>query len=241
VEGWEGTVVTNPAWAQVDDAFVLAGDYPVHYGIWSEDPDLAARLEGYRNAGTLIRVWGQVLCGVPDANGCQIRVRRLEEATPSGSPGGEGERASYVNSAYGFSFQYPASWTLAEVPERKTEVGKCADTVVLTQDTLAITIQVLHPSQCCEQVAWCGVAWIIEPTTKDERLFMDRAASWSLLAYQEAVKAVDVSYIDEDADLGLLIALRDTSTQAAAAAEMASIPQSALAEFGRILDSFEPK
>jgi hypothetical protein len=52
----------------------------VHYGIWSEDPGLAAQLEGYRNAGTAIRVWGQVICGLPDANGCQIQVRRLEEA-----------------------------------------------------------------------------------------------------------------------------------------------------------------
>ena len=38
VEGWEGTVITNSAWAQIDDAFVLAGPYPVPYGIWSEDP-----------------------------------------------------------------------------------------------------------------------------------------------------------------------------------------------------------
>jgi hypothetical protein len=78
VEGWEGTIVTDSAWAQIDDAFVLAGDYAVQYGIWSEDPALAAQIEGYRNSGTSIRVWGQVFCGVPDANGCQIQVRRLE-------------------------------------------------------------------------------------------------------------------------------------------------------------------
>ena len=80
VEGWEGTIVTNSAWAQIDDAFVLSGDYPVHYGIWSEDPTLAAQLKDYRNSGTAIRVWGQVICGLSDANGCQIQVRRLEEA-----------------------------------------------------------------------------------------------------------------------------------------------------------------
>jgi hypothetical protein len=81
VEGWEGTIVTNSAWAQIDDAFVLSGDYSVQYGIWSEDPALDAQLEGYRNSGTTIRVWGQVICGIPDANGCQIQVRRLEEAS----------------------------------------------------------------------------------------------------------------------------------------------------------------
>jgi hypothetical protein len=109
VEGWEGTIVTDPGWEQIDDAFVLSGDYPVHYGIWSEEATLAAQLEGYRNSGIAIRVWGSVFCGFPDANGCQIRVHRLEEALPSESPGGEGEGTSYVNSEYGFSFQYPAS------------------------------------------------------------------------------------------------------------------------------------
>jgi hypothetical protein len=100
VEGWEGTVVTNSAWAQIDDAFVLSGDYPVHYGIWSEEPILATRLEGYRNSGIAIRVWGQVICGLADANGCQIQVRRLEEALPSGSPAAEAEGASYVSTEF---------------------------------------------------------------------------------------------------------------------------------------------
>jgi hypothetical protein len=78
VEGWEGVVITNPVWAQVDDAFVLAGGYPVHYGIDSSDATLAAELEGLRNTGTTIRVWGQVTCGIPDANGCRIEVTRIE-------------------------------------------------------------------------------------------------------------------------------------------------------------------
>jgi hypothetical protein len=79
VEAWEGTVITDSAWAQIDDAFVITGDYPVHYGIWSEDPQVAGRLENHRNSGIPIRIWGQVTCGVMDANGCQIIVYRLEE------------------------------------------------------------------------------------------------------------------------------------------------------------------
>jgi len=78
VEGWEGVIITSSAWAQIDDAFVLAGGYPVHYGIDSSDATLAAELEGLRNTGTTIRVWGQVTCGIPDANGCRIEVTRIE-------------------------------------------------------------------------------------------------------------------------------------------------------------------
>ena len=59
--------------------------------------------------------------------------------------------------------------------------------------------------------------------------------------HQDAVKAIDVTYIDEGDDLGLLITLRDTSTQAATASEMATIPGPALAEFEQILGSFESR
>ena len=241
VEGWEGTVVTNSAWAQIDDAFVLAGSYPVHFGIWSEDPTIAAQLEGYRNSGIAIRVWGQVMCGLPDANGCQIQVRRLEEALPSEAPVAEAEGDSYANAEYDFSFQYPASWAFTELPERKTDTGRCAAALVLTQETLSITIQFLHPSQCCEQVAWCGVGAIVEPTARDQVTIMGREASRTALAHQDAVKAVDVSYIDEDADLGLLITLRDSSETAFTAPEMATIPDSALVELEQILGSFESR
>jgi len=78
VEGWEGTIITNPAWSQIDDAFVLNGNFGVQYGIWSDDSELNAQLTRLRNTGTPARVWGKVTCGVMDANGCQIMVSRIE-------------------------------------------------------------------------------------------------------------------------------------------------------------------
>lgn len=78
VEGWEGKIITNPAWAQIDDAFVLNGNFALQYGIWSEDPELNAQIIRLRDAGTLARLWGKVTCGVMDANGCQIVVSRIE-------------------------------------------------------------------------------------------------------------------------------------------------------------------
>jgi len=35
-------------------------------------------LENLRDTRQTIRVWGQMVCGVPDVNGCQIQVNRLE-------------------------------------------------------------------------------------------------------------------------------------------------------------------
>lgn len=79
VVGWVGTIYANPEMAQIDDSFTLAGSYPIQYGIWSENTDIAAQIVELRNTGIHVRVWGQVFCGVIDANGCQIQVSQLDK------------------------------------------------------------------------------------------------------------------------------------------------------------------
>lgn len=83
VEGWTGILVSHEPAAQFDDYFVLEGDYPVRYGIGpmvGPDGELtnAGELERLRDTGAPFRVWGQLICGVPDTNGCQIQVARVE-------------------------------------------------------------------------------------------------------------------------------------------------------------------
>jgi hypothetical protein len=78
IEAWEGVIISNPPGAQFDDYFLLAGDFPVGYGIDSLDPTVAAQLEGLRDTGITARVWGQLRTGVPDAYGSQIEVTRVE-------------------------------------------------------------------------------------------------------------------------------------------------------------------
>jgi hypothetical protein len=83
VDGWEGTIVGKTG-AQYDDAFVLAGDYPIEYGISSApampDGDLVLDeiIAGLRDTGTKVSVWGEMTCGIPDAGGCQIQVTKLK-------------------------------------------------------------------------------------------------------------------------------------------------------------------
>jgi hypothetical protein len=82
VEGWQGTLITmrTEPGSGPDDAFVLAGDWPLHFGVWSEDPMLVAQLEALRDAGQPFRIWGELTAGVPDANATQILVTRIELA-----------------------------------------------------------------------------------------------------------------------------------------------------------------
>lgn len=79
VDAWQGTLVSNPPGSQFDDYFVLAGDYPVPFGMHSMDPALQAQLESLRDSGQSFKVWGSLRTGVPDAYGSQIQVEQIEE------------------------------------------------------------------------------------------------------------------------------------------------------------------
>lgn len=88
VNGWQGTIVSlpqdGPGAPQPDDAFVLAGDFPVHYGLDSAISEesgelaLAEIIAGLRDSQQKLRLWGELSCGVPDAGGCHIAVDRIE-------------------------------------------------------------------------------------------------------------------------------------------------------------------
>lgn len=94
VEGWEGTVVCsrfNAAPGEVcGNGFQLSGDFPVWYGLWSADPQILNDLEIARDTGIPIRVWGVIIAGVPDVNGTQIQLDRIqyleEPVLPTANP-----------------------------------------------------------------------------------------------------------------------------------------------------------
>jgi hypothetical protein len=241
VEGWEGTLITDSAWAQIDDALVLAGPYPVHYGVWSEDPAIAAQLENYRNSGVTLRVWGQVTCGVMDANGCQIQVSRVEEAGAAvESPAGPSEWISYTNDDYGFTFQYPADWTLEIRPE--TDLGggdRWPEAVSLSQGNLILTIQYLRMSDMA--TGDVGLRSWVDPqeiTVRETVTVMGQEEFRDTWAHEGAVKAVGVSYGNQAADLGLQSTLCERVTEELLnIPEAETIPESALAVLDGIVDS----
>jgi hypothetical protein len=83
VEGWQGKIYSNEPGAQFSQYFVLDGNYPVRYGIASyiaENgvPIYEQELQNLRDTGQTIRVSGQLICGVPDVNACQIQVSDIE-------------------------------------------------------------------------------------------------------------------------------------------------------------------
>ncbi len=101
VRGWIGRLYSTSAGAGYDDYFVLLGDRPMRYGIAvppenDREGAFSLTLAAQRDSGALLSVSGDVICGVADANGCQIRVAELAivDAGQDGDTSGGGETVS---------------------------------------------------------------------------------------------------------------------------------------------------
>lgn len=85
VEGWVGTIETGRTepGSGGDDYFQLDGDFAMQYGVVaalnaSDERELEPQIETLRDTGTRVRIWGRLVAGIPDWNGTQIEVTRLE-------------------------------------------------------------------------------------------------------------------------------------------------------------------
>ena len=86
VEGWQGQLFSVPGMAQFEEYFVLDGPFPVRYGFQGADEALQTQLEDLRDTSAIIRIWGEIQCGVPSYGGCGIRVKRFELVSEESLP-----------------------------------------------------------------------------------------------------------------------------------------------------------
>jgi hypothetical protein len=86
VEGWEGQIFSVPGMAQFEEYFVLDGSFLVRYGFRGTDEALQTQLEDLRDTSAIIRIWGEIQCGVPSYGGCGIRVKRFELVSEESPP-----------------------------------------------------------------------------------------------------------------------------------------------------------
>jgi hypothetical protein len=117
IEDWFGRIYSTEPGMQVDDYFVPDGDYPVQYGISSIIADTGfliytEALDDLRDTDELIKISGQLICGFPDMNGCQIQVSSLEVNGMEIDP--YAGWSTYVNEFYGYQFRYPNGSTITE-------------------------------------------------------------------------------------------------------------------------------
>ena len=153
------------------------------------------------------------------------------------------ETLTYENASYGFSFQYPASWTVQEIPGETVEDDvKLADAVVIRQGVFAIVVQYQRKSDPA-QIAWGGDLvpgglGYAEATLGEPVTLLGEEKYKNVWAYDGGVKAIEVNTTGKYADLILSITLADTSARFIQDAEAATIPDSAIAALDQVLRSF---
>ncbi|GAP13610.1 putative hemolysin [Longilinea arvoryzae] len=79
ISDWWGVVKSTPPGAQYDDYFErrdLGG--VIAFGINSTIPEVQSQIEAARDSGKIVHLYGTLFSNVPDYNGSQIQVDRIE-------------------------------------------------------------------------------------------------------------------------------------------------------------------
>jgi putative hemolysin len=85
IADWRGVIKSTETGSQFDDYFELwTNGQIIYFGIDSTDPAVKAQIEALRDSGKIVHLYGTLLSNVPDFNGSQIQVDRIEveEQTP---------------------------------------------------------------------------------------------------------------------------------------------------------------
>ncbi len=79
VIGWSGVIKSTAKGAQFDDYFERHDlGQVITFGIDSMDPAIKVQIAALRDSGKVVHLYGTLLSNVPDYNGSQIQVERIE-------------------------------------------------------------------------------------------------------------------------------------------------------------------
>jgi hypothetical protein len=79
IEDWWGVIKKTQPGAQYDDYFERRDlGQIIYFGIDSMNPAVQAQIKSLRDSGKVVHLYGTLLSNVPDYNGSQIQVERIE-------------------------------------------------------------------------------------------------------------------------------------------------------------------
>jgi putative hemolysin len=79
IEDWRGVIKSTQPGAQFDDYFELwTNGQIIYFGIDSMDPAVKSQIVSLRDSDTIVHLYGTLLSNVPDYNGSQVKVDRIE-------------------------------------------------------------------------------------------------------------------------------------------------------------------
>ncbi len=79
IADWRGVIKSTQPGAQYDDYFELwTNGQIIYFGIDSMDPAVQAQIKTLRDSSKIVHIYGTLLSNVPDYNGSQVQVDRIE-------------------------------------------------------------------------------------------------------------------------------------------------------------------
>lgn len=79
ISDWWGVIKHTPSGAQYDDYFERQDlGQNLYFGIDSMDPAVKSQIEAWRDSGRIVHLYGTLFSNVPDYNGSQIQIERIE-------------------------------------------------------------------------------------------------------------------------------------------------------------------
>jgi len=79
IADWWGVIKSTDPGAQYDDYFERQDlGQVIYFGIDSMDPAVRSQIDALRDSGRIVHLYGTLLSNVPDVNGSQIQVDRIE-------------------------------------------------------------------------------------------------------------------------------------------------------------------
>jgi len=79
ITDWWGVIKSTPSGAEFDDFFERQDmGQIIYFGIDSMDPAVQAQIKELRDSGKIVHLFGSLFSNVPDYNGSQIQVDRVE-------------------------------------------------------------------------------------------------------------------------------------------------------------------
>jgi putative hemolysin len=79
IADWRGVIKSTVPGAQYDDYFELwTNGQIIYFGIDSMDPAVKSQIVVLRDSGKIVHLYGTLLSNVPDYNGSQVQVDRIE-------------------------------------------------------------------------------------------------------------------------------------------------------------------
>jgi len=79
IADWRGVIKSTQPGAQYDDYFELwTNGQIIYFGIDSMDPAVKSQIKALRNSSKIVHLYGTLLSNVPDYNGSQVQVDRID-------------------------------------------------------------------------------------------------------------------------------------------------------------------